>query len=160
MESDDTAAFFAISGRERVSPLDVETHLAALREAWGVGTPRQSVHDSEWTSELAAHINGLIDLRVKHVRLWLDSNLQRFQAGHAIIDDLRRRFESMVIEMKTHSQLCRAQCASCHLFCVLNRSHEGVHSCETTHTCVYSCGFCGGDPKTCGIPYVVKRSIS
>ncbi|KAI0280129.1 hypothetical protein BGY98DRAFT_965783 [Russula aff. rugulosa BPL654] len=152
IESDDTATFFALSGRERIPQPDVEMHLAALREAWGRSTPRQSMQDSEWTSELAAHINRLMDLRVAHVRLWLDTNLQRFQAGHAIIDDLRRRFESMVIEMKTNARLCRVQCASCHLLCVLNRLHEGDHSCETTHTCAYNCRFCGGDPKTCGIP--------
>lgn len=134
-------------------------HLSAIREAWGKSTHRKSMNDSEWTSELVAHINGLIDSRVRHVQLWLDSNLQRFQAGHAIIDDLRRRFESMVIEMKTNTRLCQTQCASCHLFCVLNRLHEGDHSCETTHRCAYNCRFCGGDPKTCGIPYVVSGSV-
>jgi len=114
------------------------------------------MRDCEWTSELAAHINGLIDFRVQHVRLWLDSNLQRFQAGHAIIDDLRRRLENMVIEMKTNVQLCRAQCASCHLFCVLNRLHEGDHSCETTHMCLSNCRFCESDPKNCNMSYVIS----
>jgi hypothetical protein len=131
--------------------------LATLRESWGTGPPRQTMHDAEWTSKLAGYINGLIDLRVNHVRLWLDSNLQRFQSGHTTIDDLRRRYDSMVIEMKTNTRLCRAQCASCHLFCVLNRLHEGDHSCETTHTCVYNCNFCEGDPKTCGILYALSR---
>lgn len=135
--------------------------LATLRKSWGTSTPRQSMHDSEWTSNLETHINGLIDLRVNHVLLWLDSNLQRFQAGHATINNLRRIFDDMVIEMKMNVRLCRAQCTSCHLLCVLNRLHEGDHNCENTHRCVYNCKFCGEDPKACGIPYVLGyRSIT
>ena len=147
-------ARFAISGRDKVSPADIEAHLTVLQRSWSKHIPRESMPDFDWTSKLASYISELIDLRVIHVRLWLDSNLERFQAGHAAVEDLRRRFDNMVIEMRTNAQLCRAQCPLCHLLCVCSRLHEGDHSCETTHKCNHDCGFCE-DMKPCGIPCVV-----
>ena len=112
--------------------------------------------DSDWVENLASYIRGLIDLRVNHVQLWLDSNLKRFKTGHATVEDLRRQFDNMVIEMRTNAQLCRIHCASCHLLCVRSRQHEGEHSCQTAHNCVHGCRFCKNDEaKPCGTPYVV-----
>jgi len=151
VESDDTGARFAISDREQLPSNEIEMHHSALLQHRRSGTPRQFVPDSEWIGELASHLNGLIDLRINHVQNWLDSNLERFQGGHASIEDLRRRFDSLVIEMKANVQLCRAQCASCHLLCVRSRVHEGEHSCRTTHKCVHTCEFCGDSMKFCGL---------
>jgi hypothetical protein len=134
-------------------------HLTVLRESWSPSSVRQSILDPDWVSNLVAYINGLIELRVNHVRLWLDSNLERFQASHATIEDLRRRFDNMVIEMRTNVQLCSAQCASCHLLCVRSRLHEGDHSCQTTHKCVHHCGFCEDELKACGTPYVPQPRV-
>ncbi|KAH9016242.1 hypothetical protein EDB85DRAFT_1898280 [Lactarius pseudohatsudake] len=108
VESDDTGACFAISDRKLPSPEEIEMCLSALRESQSPGTPRQFKSDSEWVGELASHLSGLIDLRINHVQLWLDSNLGRFQGGHAAIEDLRRRFDSLVIEMKANVQLCKS----------------------------------------------------
>ncbi|KAH8993666.1 hypothetical protein EDB83DRAFT_2325213 [Lactarius deliciosus] len=83
VECDDTGAHFAISDRELPPPEKIETCLAALREAPSPGTPRQFISDPEWVGELASYLSGLIDLRVNHVRLWLDSNLGRFQELNA-----------------------------------------------------------------------------
>ncbi|KAI9453856.1 hypothetical protein BJY52DRAFT_1189313 [Lactarius psammicola] len=151
VECDDTTARFAISDREQLPPNEIEMYHSALLESRKSGMPRQFIPDSEWIGELASHLNGLIDLRVNHVQHWLDSNLERFQGGHAAIEDLRRRFDSLIIEMKTNVQLCRAQCASCHLLCVRSRLHEGEHSCQTTHKCVHNCEFCGDSTKLCGL---------
>lgn len=112
--------------------------------------------DPDWMVDLASYISGLIDRRVNHVRLWLDSNLERFQTGHSAVEDLRRQFNNMVIEMRANVQLCGAHCASCHLHCVRSRLHEGDHSCQTTHKCLHGCGFCKEDEsKPCGTPYVL-----
>jgi hypothetical protein len=111
--------------------------------------------DSEFLVELRAYLNGLIDLRVNHVRSWLDCNLAKFQGDHAAIEDLRRRFDNMAIEMKANVQLCGAQCASCHLLCTRSRLHEGGHSCNTDHACVHNCVYCDEDPKRCGTWYVI-----
>jgi hypothetical protein len=138
---------------EQFSSSDMDLPLAALRESWNPSTKRQFMPDPDWTLNLASYINGLIDLRVNHVRLWLDSNLERFQAGHATIEDIRRQFDDTVIEIRTNVQLCRAICKSCRLLCVLRRFHEGDHSCQTSHDCVHSCRFCNDDErKCCGTP--------
>jgi hypothetical protein len=149
VESNDTAARFAISDEEPIPPVNIEMHLTALLEAWNPTTPRQSIPDSEWAAELTSYLNSLVDLRVNHVQSWLDCNTMRFQGDHAAIQDLRRRFDNMVIEMKTNIQICGAQCSSCHLLCIRSRFHEGNHSCNTTHKCAHICGFCEGDTKPC-----------
>ena len=156
MECDDTAARFVVLNRDQIPPAEIERHLVALIESWSAGTPRQSVPDAEWIAELATYLQGLTDLRINHVLLWLDLNLERFQGGPAAIDDLRRRFDNMVIQMRTNVQLCKAQCASCHLFCVRGLLHEGDHSCGTSHKCAHNCGFCDDDFKLCGTPYVIS----
>ncbi|KAI9460720.1 hypothetical protein F5148DRAFT_255942 [Russula earlei] len=152
VEADDTLARFAISGDDRVSQADIEMHLTILRESWDGWASRQSISDSDWMSTLASYISGMIELRVNHVQRWLDSNLERFQAGHAAVEDLLSRFDNMVFDMRRTAQMCRAQCASCHLFCILSRSHEGEHSCETNHKCDHKCAFCNDEPKPCGNP--------
>jgi hypothetical protein len=148
-------ARFAISEGEPIPPEGIEVYLVALLESRSPSTPRQLMPDSEWVSELVKHINGLVDLRVNHVRSWLDCNLARFEGGHAAIGDISRRFDSMVIELRTSVQLCGAQCASCSLLCIRSRLHEGDHNCNTSHKCTYVCEFCEDEPRPCGTRYVI-----
>lgn len=150
-----TGVHFALSDRELPSPEDIDMRLSTLRDSRPTETPRQHMPDSEWVEGLASYLSGLIDLRVNHVQLWLDSNLRRFQGGHAAIEDLRRRFDSLVIEMKANVLLCRAQCASCHLLCIRSRLHDGDHGCETSHQCVYDCEFCKDSTMSCGLACVL-----
>lgn len=154
MECDDTELRFAVSDHEQISPAEIERHLMILLESWSPNTPRQSIPDADWIVGLVSYLQGLADLRIDHVQLWLDLNLDKFQGGPAAIDDLRRRFDNMVIQLKTNTQLCRSQCASCHLLCVRALLHEGDHNCRTDHQCAHNCGFCEDSPKLCGTPYV------
>jgi len=130
-------------------------HLTSLLKYWRPSVPRQFMPDSEWVAELISHLDELVALRVNHVRSWLDCNLERFKGGHAATEDLRRRFNNMVIEMKTNVQVCGAQCACCLLLCVRSRLHEGDHSCNTDHRCAHDCGSCEDDVKPCGTSYVI-----
>ena len=130
-------------------------HLTALLGTWNPIATRQFIPDSDWVAELVLYLNGLVDLRVNHVQSWLNCNLGRFEGGHAAIEDLRRRFDNMVIELRTNIQLCGAQCASCNLICIRSRLHEGEHNCSTDHECAHSCEFCEGDTKLCGTRYVI-----
>ena len=145
-------AIFTISDREPLPPAEIEIRLVALLESSAPSNPRQFTPDSAFVTELMGHLNGLIDLRVNHVRSWLDCNLAKFQGGHAAIEVLRRKFNNMVIEMKANVQLCGAQCASCHLLCIRSRLQEGNHSCNTDHKCAFNCGSCEDD-KLCGTRY-------
>ena len=156
MQWDDTAAQFTISNREQVQPApnEIETCHSTLLLSRKSRTPRQFMPDSEWISGLESHLNRLIDSRVDHVQYWMDSNLERFESGHTAIVDIRRRFDSLVIEMKTNFQLCGAQCASCRLFCVRRRLHTSKHSCQTAHKCVRECEVCEGPTHRCGLLYV------
>ena len=156
MECDDTTARFPISDRE-VLPDDIVRHLCALWESWSLSSPRQSIPDSDWVSEFELLIGELIDLRVRHVQLWLDSNLEpeQFDVGHAAVEDLHRKFDKMVIEMRWNVRLCKASCASCHLLCIRNHLHEGEHNCETKHKCVHGCTPCGDSVEPCGMPCVL-----
>jgi hypothetical protein len=145
-------AVFAISDGEPLPAAKIEVQLVTLMESWVPNAPRQFTPDPEFVAELKKRLNDLIDLRVNHVRSWLDCNLARFQGGHAAIEDLRRRFDNMVIEMKTNIQLCGAQCSSCNLLCVRSRLHEDDHSCTTDHKCAFKCEFCEDD-KLCSTRY-------
>ena len=148
-------ARFAISDGEPIPPENIETHLMALFDSWSPGTPRELLPDSEWAAKLENYLNELVDLRVNHVRSWLDCNLARFEGGHAAIEDIRRRFDNMAIELRTSVQLCGAQCASCNLLCIRSRLHEGDHNCNTDHKCTYVCGFCEDEPRPCSTRYVI-----
>ncbi|KAH8986525.1 hypothetical protein EDB86DRAFT_2809505 [Lactarius hatsudake] len=152
VESDDSAARFAVSDREQISPAEVERYLTALLESWSPSTPRQSIPDVEWIAGLTSYLQELVDRRINHVRFWVDSNLERFHGGPAAIDDLRRRFDNIVIEIKSNVQLCRAKCASCYLLCVRGLLHEGDHNCRTSHKCAHNCEFCDVGLKVCKTP--------
>ena len=130
-------------------------HLIDLLQSWNPSTPRQFIPDSEWAVELVKYLNGLVGLRVDHVRSWLDCNLTRFERGHAAMEDIRRRFDNMVIELGTSVQLCGAHCALCNLLCIRSRLHAGDHNCNTNHKCMYVCGFCEDEPRPCSTRCVI-----
>ena len=143
-------ARFAVFDHEQPPPHEIEKCLGSLLASYESEMPRQLIPDSEWVGKLASHLSRLVDLRVNHVKLWLDSNLERFEGGHAAIEDLRRIFDRLVIEMTANVQLCRTQCASCHLLCICSRLHEGDHDCQTNHKCLHICEFCEDSMKPCG----------
>ena len=153
IEAEDTEARFLFSGPD--SPVsERESCLETLRESWNQITFRQQVDDYEWTSGLAQYLTHLVDLRVAHIDKWLKLNVQRFQAGNASIDELRRTFTSAIIDLRASVQLCRSQCSACNLLCIQSRLHEGSHNCLTSHECIYDCTFCPRDflTKRCGQP--------
>ena len=152
IEGEDTEARFLLAGPD--TPVqDREIHLQTLRESWDRKNARQHVDDSEWISDLTQHLTYLVDLRTARVDKWLKSNTQRFKAGNASIEELRRTFDSAVIDLRASIQICRSQCANCNLFCVQSRLHEDGHDCMTTHECAHDCTFCQRDlltAKSCG----------
>jgi len=152
IEREDTEAQFLLAGPE--APMgDRELRLKTLRESWDRTNARQHADDSEWISHLAHYLNHLVDLRTARVDKWLESNTQRFQAGNASIEELRRTFDSAIIDLRASIQLCGSQCATCSLLCIQSRLHEGTHNCLTSHECIHACTFCQRDfltAKPCG----------
>ncbi|KAF8270132.1 hypothetical protein EI94DRAFT_1572312 [Lactarius quietus] len=152
VEAEDTEALFLLSGPETPAA-DREDQLSILIESWDRSESRQQVEDPEWISDLGKHLTHLVDLRVSHVEEWLKSNTQRFQAENASMEELRRAFNSAVIDLRASVQLCKSQCADCNLLCIRSRSHEGDHDCLTIHKCIHDCTFCDKQlysQRTCG----------
>ena len=71
----------------------------------------QFMLNSDWMENLTSYISRLIDLCVNHIRLWLNSNLKRFQASHATVEDLQRQFDNMAIKMRVNAQFCSTHCS-------------------------------------------------
>ncbi|KAL4067468.1 hypothetical protein V8B97DRAFT_2061708 [Scleroderma yunnanense] len=148
VESSDTPSQFLVVGSQ---PEDRQRTLAALCSSWNQFPYRQHTPDSEWIEGLSEYLEHIVNLRINHVQEWLTQNLSRFQTGHASIEELRRTFESAVVDLKGNVQLCKVQCANCQLFCIQNRFHDGQHDCQTDHRCVNQCVFCqeSGQHKDC-----------
>jgi hypothetical protein len=128
------------ASRERV--------LTALRTAWEGHASRQYTTEDEWIAGLTHHLETIVNLRIAHVREWLDQNLSRFQAvdggggSHASIAELKRGIESSIVDFRGNVQMCGITCAECQLQCVKSRVHEGVHDCQSDHLCVHECDYC------------------
>ncbi|KAN0136073.1 hypothetical protein V8E53_005933 [Lactarius tabidus] len=152
IEAEDTEARFLLPG-PNTPTADREQHLSTLIESWDRSGSRQQIVDPEWISNLEQHLTHLVDLRVAHVDKWLKSNTQRFQEENANMDELRRAFNSAVIDLRASIQLCKSECDDCILLCIRNRSHEGCHDCLTSHDCIHDCIFCEtqmSSKKHCG----------
>ncbi|KAF8840150.1 hypothetical protein BDN67DRAFT_904164 [Paxillus ammoniavirescens] len=130
-----------------------ENTLSVLRQTWVLAPSRQHVPDPEWVDGLSQHLETIVDMRIEHVRKWLDANLSRFQAGHASIEDLDRTFENATVDLKSNVTLCKLQCHSCKLLCVRSRFHQGQHECQTDHSCIHECEYCldNSEHKGCTI---------
>ncbi|KIJ09825.1 hypothetical protein PAXINDRAFT_102165 [Paxillus involutus ATCC 200175] len=119
-----------------------ENTLFALRQTWVSAPSRQHVPDPEWVDGLSEHLETIVNMRIEHVRKWLDANLSRFQRGHASIEDLHRTFENATVDLKSNVTLCKLQCHSCQLLCIRSRFHQGQHECQTDHSCIHECEYC------------------
>ncbi|KAF8261846.1 hypothetical protein EI94DRAFT_1705222 [Lactarius quietus] len=109
IEAKDTKTRFVLTGPK--SPVaDHERALTNLRDSWDQAIKRQNLDDSKWHSDLIQHLTYLVDLRVAHVKKWLESNVQRFEGVHASIEELRRTFDSAVIDLRASIEICRSKC--------------------------------------------------
>ncbi|KAI5994326.1 hypothetical protein EDD15DRAFT_2432753 [Pisolithus albus] len=119
-----------------------EQTLGTLQSSWERYHERQNVSDPEWVEALSQYLDGIVNLRIDHVREWLSQNLARFQTGHASTEELRRNFEGFTVDLRTNVQLCKLQCADCQLLCIQSRFHDGPHACQTNHLCIHECDYC------------------
>ena len=150
---DSEAQFFLAVGTAPQSEAP-ERALSILQSSWSQYEYRQRIPDAEWTEGLSQYLEDITNLRVVHVREWLNQNLSRFQAGYASIEELRRTFEGAIVDLKSNMRLCKLQCTSCQLLCVQSRFHDGPHACQTNHLCIYRCDFCQ-EPRECGMMWVL-----
>lgn len=152
----DTDAHFFISNTDPVltQAAGRERALVDLQKSWYRYSERQLIPEDEWLEGLSQFLDNLVSLRIAHVREWMASNLTRFQAAHASVVELRRTFDSTIIDLKSSLQLCKMRCASCQLVCIQNMRHDGYHDCQTNHICTHTCDFCNElqeESKQCSI---------
>lgn len=134
-------------------------HLSKLRRSWSNYESRfdlEDVPDATWVDELDRHLEEQAEHRIEHVRAWIGANTARFTADVTNFADLYREFENQTVSLKTNSKLCKMECSSCQLVCLLPRHHEGNHDCETSHQCLRFCSFANehlqDEMKDCGMP--------
>lgn len=141
IDEEDTPSVFFLSGPSTCDGR--ESALAALCQNWELYNTRDEKTDNDWIAELSSHLSSLVERRIDHVQEWVSSNLARFKAGHANIEELRRALEDTIVDMKANVQLCKMKCASCHLSCLLSRRHDPleIHDCKTSHQCSRDCEF-------------------
>ncbi|KAF8548563.1 hypothetical protein OG21DRAFT_1606884 [Imleria badia] len=130
--------FIGGGGEQSVSRERMRT---VLRTAWEDHAFRQYTSEDEWIAGLTQHLENIVILRIAH-------NLSRFQAvdggggSSARVDELKRHFESSLVDLRGNVQLCGMTCADCQLRCVKSRVHGGTHNCQSDHLCVHECDFC------------------
>lgn len=143
----------ALTGSDDASAKD--RTLQTMCQSWPEYSDRTSDDDSAWVDHLTDYLNNLVDLRLNHVRAWVESNTSRFTGTHAAVDNLHRTFEAETVEVKGNVQLCKVQCASCRLLCLHAKFHDGAHQCATDHKCHHSCQFIdehSGYLEPCSLP--------
>jgi len=142
ISENDTSAFFCLASSGE-SNQRRESHLVAFREAWEAETPRSSQSELDWTADFTAHLESLADLRIVHVRQWIQSNLERFTSQHANVQVLYRALENAVVDMKLNLEICKQKCSTCFRSCMRSRRHdlESSHDCCTDHSCHFDCEY-------------------
>ncbi|KIO19084.1 hypothetical protein M407DRAFT_44020, partial [Tulasnella calospora MUT 4182] len=123
--------------------------LSRLVKDWNPNAARQS------TSELVQHLQDVAERRIATAGKWMQENVSRFPEDNADMRALKRRFEDLSEALQANIQLCLAECASCSLRCMSNRSHanEG-HDCGTSHQCIDLCDYPDDHytEESCGLP--------
>ncbi|TFK74975.1 hypothetical protein BDN72DRAFT_832681 [Pluteus cervinus] len=137
----DTAARFTLRLHEEAS--DRATVLSTLQQGWSGFNSRKIRSDESWIIELSQYMEGLVDMRIAHVKAWIESNLSRFKADHANIELLRREFNNAAVDLKESIQMCKKHCSACDLYCPCYRQHDSdqntPHDCGTSHRCPHYC---------------------
>ncbi|KAJ7252459.1 hypothetical protein C8J57DRAFT_1519796 [Mycena rebaudengoi] len=150
IEHPDTLSRFFLSSDMSIE--ERQPMLSTLQMTWDRFDKRHQTPDSDWTAGLATYLMDLAEMRISHVFHWIKSNLSRFKSNHANMDILRRDFESGAVDLKSNVEICRMQCATCELLCLLDRRHDAPHDCMTSHDCTHPCDLDEKDNKVekCG----------
>ncbi|EJF62764.1 hypothetical protein DICSQDRAFT_57253 [Dichomitus squalens LYAD-421 SS1] len=152
---DTTSRFYLGEGGPQGQPESCDEVLRGICESFDEDGTRFSQPEADWKQSLQTFLDHLVDIRVEHVRGWLNANTSKFGSTHSEVQQLFRTFDTAVIDLKSSVRMCSIQCGSCNLSCILGRHHEGQHSCRTDHRCVHVCEFKGadhGETEPCGLP--------
>ena len=154
MPDSDVVLHVAVLADEAVN---AEGALENLKKGWVQFPSRSALAEDLWVAQLSSYLDGIVDQRVEHVRVWLEANLERFKAEHASIDNLRRTFATIGAQMKADVELCKVKCSKCNLLCLRSRRHSSSepHDCGTSHVCPQYCDYSDehfDEEAICGLP--------
>ncbi|KAJ7739823.1 hypothetical protein B0H16DRAFT_1567947 [Mycena metata] len=157
----DTPTRFLLSKSEATHQ-DRQNILALFQKSWDQFEVRNRIPEVEWTDGLSKFLLDRAELRIEYVFRWIQSNLARFQSNHpngvksnhANLELLRREFEAGAVDLRLNVEICRMQCASCNLLCILGRRHatDTPHNCQTSHRCPHPCEYEHDEFEECGYP--------
>lgn len=106
------------------------------------------------TEDLSRHLQDIASQRISKVREWIQQNVSRFPQDNADMRSLKRQLEDLSEALLANIQLCLAECSTCRLRCLLNRSHPSQqHDCGTSHDCIDNCDYSDAhdSPERCGL---------
>ncbi|KAJ6581854.1 hypothetical protein B0H19DRAFT_1116733 [Mycena capillaripes] len=155
IDQPDTPSRFFLSESD-TTPEERQNILATLEKSWDQFDARHQMAEDEWIAGLSQFLLDRAEMRIEYVFHWIKSNLARFKSNHANMDLLRRDFDSGAVDLRSNVEICRMQCATCNLLCVLGRRHgaDTPHDCQTSHNCPHPCDFRDqhSEPEKCGYP--------
>ncbi|KAF8216790.1 hypothetical protein K438DRAFT_1797846 [Mycena galopus ATCC 62051] len=155
IDQPDIPSRFFLSGSS-ATPEEQQNIMVALQKSWDRFGARHQMSEAEWIAGLSRFLLDSAETRIEYVFHWIKSNLARFKSNHANMDLLRRDFDSFAVDLRSNVEICRMQCASCHLQCLLGRRHgtDTPHDCQTSHKCPHPCDFRDGhvESEQCGYP--------
>ncbi|KAG8924200.1 hypothetical protein FRC01_011818 [Tulasnella sp. 417] len=106
IDSQDTRAIFYLGDAEDKREEQLAIHLTHF----GTEPGRESIENVQ------EYLQGIANMRVDHVRKWIDSNLARFLPNnHADATALFRDFERLSTTLVTNLQICSNECNACQL---------------------------------------------
>ncbi|KAJ6484963.1 hypothetical protein DFH09DRAFT_1378006, partial [Mycena vulgaris] len=155
IDKPDTPSRFFLSASDATKD-ERRNIMSTLQKSWDRFDARHQASEVEWTAGLAQFLLDRAEMRIEYVFHWIQSNLARFTSNHANMDLLRRDFDSGAVDLRSNVEICRMQCGSCNLLCLLSRRHDAdtPHDCRTSHNCPHPCDFREGHAQlqNCGYP--------
>ncbi|KAJ7809088.1 hypothetical protein B0H14DRAFT_2867919 [Mycena olivaceomarginata] len=155
IDQPDSSSRFLLSA-SKATPEVRQDILSTLQRSWDRFGERHQMSEAEWIARLSQFLLDRAETRIQYVFHWIGSNLARFKSNHANMDLLRRDFDIGAVDLRSTVEICRMQCASCQLQCLLGRRHgsDTPHDCQTSHTCPHPCDFRDEhlEPEQCGYP--------
>ncbi|KAJ7016426.1 hypothetical protein C8F04DRAFT_981687 [Mycena alexandri] len=142
IDQPDTTSRFFLSA-SNATPEERQNFLAELEQSWDQFELRHQTPEADWIAGLSRFLLDRAEMRIEYVFHWIKSNLARFKSNNANMDVLRRDFDSGAVDLRANVEICRMQCASCNLLCLLGRRHgtDTPHDCGTSHHCPHPCEF-------------------
>ncbi|KAG8921722.1 hypothetical protein FRC02_012397, partial [Tulasnella sp. 418] len=144
-DSSDVQLCLSKSTADRAAPL------ATIINKWRPDAARYDV------DELSDYLDNLVSARLHHVHEWVKSNISRFSADSADIRSFKAAVDDSEELLKAGVQICRVDCSSCRLPCLLPKAHDSKdHNCQTSHKCLESCEYAEehteDDETICSLP--------